>query len=528
MLNSSISGSGNADDGPHLLSKEEIKRLEEAVLIKRPVLREIIEKRGHKDLFKYAEEYADVNFNEVVIARQNEVFSTFKKVVAKNLGEAVAQSAAKQLKKYYFVSTADHHGPICHSFFLNSNLVNSICGLSQAPNEFNYVIALSCANVSFSNSSFPRGLLFHSYANGRLKTQQLGLFPNSSRIRLSRVFAHPAYDECAFNRVEQRLKELENSKEISPSLSQKLNAIIREIYFSEDALKADNYSDQITKTNFLLWRKMFEAMKIKGPDLLYIELEAVVSSLLIDHHLNSATTLNRILFSPEHTKSFIKHFNNIEGGFSLEKGWGTCFFWALPKGAKYSKKLRHEDGFLINEDKSYKIELKPEEIRRGLEAKEIFPGTQLSLLVLSLYYGIKCLGGFCQVNYLTDMKQAYANVLNEMDMDQDSLKVTEDVQTKELGEDLTIAFLEATDQATDLAAGLDLILYGDERTWPILLEKTKKITVAEALSMMMPDFYHIMYAEAARDPSLVKIKAGDIMKCNGLSKKIKACVKIKE
>ena len=514
----------NEDNPP---GANKIGLLREAVLKKRPVLREIIEKRGAKSLFKYADEYADVNLNDLIIDRQKEVLFTFQKEVAERLGEKVAEAAAKQLKKFYFISTADHHGPICHSFFLNSNLVTSICGLSQSPEDINYIIVFSCANVSFANSSFPRGLLFHSYANGNLKLQQLGLFPNTSRIRQARVFGHAPYGINDVARLEQRLAELRKNKEVSPEIGDKILSIVRRIYARPEALGAKNYSDQITKTNFLLWQKFFSAMEAKGPDLLYIELESMVSSLLIDHHLSADTIIHRVIFSLRYAEIFTKYFDGIEGGFSLEKDWGTYLFWALPPGARYSQKMRRQGNFLVTTDGSYKLELKPEEIRRALIAREIFPGTQLSLLVLSLYYGLKCLGGFCQVNYLTDMRHAYEKMLVEVGSDYGDLSILDILQTKELGEDLTIAFLEAPNGAVDLATGLDLFLYGDEQAWPILVEGAKKITVAEALSIMMPDFYHIMYPEAARDPSLTRIKAGDIMKHNGLGKKISPCVKIK-
>lgn len=498
--------------------------LRDAVLLKRPVLKEIMEKRGHKTLFQYAGEYIDVNLNDHVRARQAECVGTFRNEVASRLGDEIANEASEQLARYYFVSTADHHGPLCHPFFLNSHLVSSITCSDQDQKNWKYIIALSCANVSFANSSFPRGLLFHGRGEaGAGKIQQVGFFPNSSAVRQARVFGYRGYNRDDANKVLSRLDELKNSGELASEHHTKLKEIVNDIYLRPDILATESYSDQITKTNFLLWRRLFQALGSPGRDLLYIELESMVTNLLLDHHINKNTTLHRILFKSEYRESFLRHFDNIEGGFSLLKGWGTYLFWALPPGSKYCKRVHHDNGYLVTDDGSYRLEMTPENIAAALVAKEIFPSTQLSLLVLSLYYGLKCLGGFCQVNYLTYMKDAYTAMLTEQG-DLESIAACESVQTKELGEDLCIAFLGSPNGAQELATTLDLILYGNPESWNYLLSQVKQINLTEALMPMMPEFHRIMYLETERDQLLSSITPDHVMEHLGLKEKIKPCV----
>lgn len=499
-------------------------RLKEAVFLRRPILKEILEKRGAKNVFEYAQDYLDVNTNPIVIQRQAELIPTFREIVANQLDDAVAQSAAEQLKKYYFVSTADHHGPLCHPYFLNSNLVSSITCTTVSDPLLKNVIVLSCANISFSNSSFPRGILFNTRVAGKPKIQQLGFFPNSSTIRLSRVYNFPAYTSYEIAKVKKRLGELVSAREIAPEHGDVVGNILDEIYSQPAILECRYYSDQITKTNYLLWKKMLRHSGMtEPPNLIYIELEAIVINLLIKYHLFSDTTLHKILFDSDFQASFTKHFEGIEGGFSEKNNWGTWLFWALPTGAKYPKRLLKSGDELVSEDGLFRVALTPSAILEALKKRELFPSSQLSLLVVSLYYGLKCLGGFCQVNYLTQMREAYRLMLAEFD-EAASLEACSRLQTKELGEDLSIAFLGETEKELSLATSIDLILYGNNQTWPGLMTEAKRITLAEALDPMMPEFYRVMYPDVQRDSRLMTITPGDIVKLNGLDKKIEPCV----
>lgn len=505
---------------------ERFNGLREAVLQKRPVLRDILEKRGSKNIFDYALDFLDVNTNATVEKRQDEFISVFSHVAREKLGNDVACSVAEQLKKYYFVSTADHHGPICHPYFINSNLVSSIMCSEKCDSALKDVIVLSCANVSLANSTFPRGILFNSYAQGKMVTRQLGFFPNNSSVRYSRVYHQRPYTLSDVERMRKQLKDWQLSGEIKVEEAAGVERILETVYMHEEVLSCQSYSDQITKTNLLLWRKVLNHNHVgNAPDLLYIELEAVVISLLIKHHLFSNTAIHRILFEPACQEEFTVYFEGIEGGFSNQNGWGTWLFWALPHGEKYCKRLVRRGQVLVSEDGTYAVQLTPESLKEAFERKEIFPSTQLSLIVLALYYGLKCLGGFCQVNYLTVMKEKYLQMMTNWG-DRESIEACVRLQTKELGEDLTIAFLGGAHGELSLATSLDLILYGNEATWPCLVSETRKITFDEALSTMMPEFYRVMYPEIKRDSDLVSITAGDIARLIGLDKKIKACAYI--
>ena len=303
--------------------------------------------------------------------------------------------------------------------------------------------------------------------------------------------------------------------------------MLDDIYLRPEIVDSQDFSDQITKTNFLLWKKFFgPKYQDEAPNLIYLEQESLVSKLLINYHLYTDTTITHLLLDPAYDLLIDNYFEGIQGAFSRKENYGTYLFWALPKGAKYRVQMWKQGDKLVTEDGAYSIELKPEIIQKALEAKEIIPSMMLSYIVLAFYYGLKCLGGFSQVNYLTFMKNAYI----KMQVDRGnyrSIEVCARSQTKEMGGDFTLAFMGGPSGELVPSTGLDLILYGTDETWPCLIEQSKQITLEEGIFSLMPEFYRILYLETERDPDLLSVSAEDITKLMKLDEKIKACTKIK-
>ncbi|MFA6909075.1 MAG: hypothetical protein WC289_04285 [Patescibacteria group bacterium] len=514
-------GGFTVDDGvPDHTVLNRFKRLREKVLEKRPVLREIIQEQGAKNLYAYAKEYADVNINQPILERQEEFLIIFKQEVAKRLGMEVATSATEQLRRYYFVSTADHHGPICHPFFLNANLISSVPYFERSDPYLQNVIVLSNANVSLNNSSFPRGLIFHSNAKGVTKLHRLAF--STCANRLCPVFNFPAYTAKDIERVLKNVKDKAAAGDIRTGEADTLSSMIQEVYNLPDVIDSEGYSDQITKTNFHLWKKFFIPNHRNAPNLVYLEQEGLVAQLLLAFHVDGDTTISRMMFDPAYEQLMTTHFEDIMGAFSRKTQYGTYLFWALPPGAKYRIQLWKQGNELVAEDGSYRVELTPHAVRRALEKKELISSMLLAYTVLSFYYGLKCLGGFSQVNYLTYMKNAYIRM--QLDLGgYKSIEVCARAQTKELGGDMTIAFLGDTAGTLTPATGLDLILYGTHNTWPVLVDQSKQITLEEALNPLMPEFYRIIYPELEREPDLSSLTARDITALTHLDSKIKAC-----
>lgn len=504
---------------------EEFLKLKNKVLEKRPVLKEIMAKRGDKNLFDYAKEYISVNLNNPIRFRQEELIGTFKEEVAERLGKEASEGAAAQLENHYFVSTADHHGPLLHPFFINGNLAAAAPYFEMKDPLLKYVIVLPCANVSLNNSSYPRGLIFHSCKNGKITFHRIPFFP--ANMRLCPVYNFRPYTKEDIKRARQLLWAEVTGNNLPHEEAEKVSKIIDEIYDRPEIYACESYCDQITKTNFKIWKKFFGQFGETSPDLVCIEQETFVAKLLVKYHLDTDTTITHILFDDACDQLMEQHFENIQGAFSRKEKYGTYLFWALPKGSKYRIQLWKKGNKLVSEDESYEIELTPENLKRALSEKELIPSMMMTFMVLSFYYGLKCLGGFSQVNYLTLMKNAYIKMQTERG-NYRSVEVCARAQTKEIGGDFTIAFLEGPKGEMLPATGIDIVLYGNEKTWPTLVEESKTIGLEEAINPIMPEFYSIIYTEVQRDPSLSKITSADIAALTNLDKKIKACCKIKD
>ena len=248
-----------------------------------------------------------------------------------------------------------------------------------------------------------------------------------------------------------------------------------------------------------------------------------MANLLQAHHLSQDTIISRILFKDEYRTLVEKYFDGIMGGFTLATKTGTYLFWALPPGRKYREQLWRQGNVLSTSDGTYKVELTPESIAAALLAKEIFPSTLLSFLLLAFHYGLKLLGGFNQVNYLTFMKEAFIKLATDIG-DMESVRRSELLQTKELIDAPTVAFARGPKNELIPATGLDLYLYGNGETVPALRRTMLNLMLDDALEPLLPDIYRVVYPEPERQQFLSSITAEDITCLLRIDAKEEPCV----
>ena len=505
------------------INKERFAKLKQKVLVKRPVLEEIIQHQGRKSVSDYAYDYVSVNLNPTITERQEEFLAAFREEVARTLGDKVALECVRQLEKYYFVSTADHHGPICHPFWLNANMVIAQGMVGFGDPLLKNLIVLSCSRVSLNNHTFPRGILFNSYANGKTTTQKLAFLPSNSHSMP--VYNYPSYQAKDVDKMKGLLKDKVKAGEVNQKEADKLNQLFDEIYLRKDVLEAGNYADQITISNYDLWKKFFGHSYIKMPNMVYVEYEAIVNKLLIKHHIYEDTILNHILFDPAYEDFLVNYFEGIFGCFSRKDQAGTYLFWAYPKGKKQTVQLWRKGNYLVSADESYKVELTPDAIKKGIEDKELIPSLFLNFATICFYYGLKCLGGFNQVNYLTNMKNGYIKMNVDLG-NYRSIEVCARAQTKELCDGIILAF--AKDPAGKLSAayGPDFYLYGNGENFARFIDVAKNVTFEESLDPLLPEMYRITYDESEWDKDLINITEHEITSFTGLDKKIKPCLEL--
>ncbi len=500
---------------------EYFRQLKAAVLAKRPVLGEILERHGREPLHHYALNFSRPALTPPRPERQVELITIIEDETTKRLGPAVGASVARQLRQHYSVSTADHHGPMVHPFFLSSNLLAAV-PLVEAPDpDHENVIVLACANVSLENSSFPRGVVMTSLASGRPVMQRLPFF--STHIRPSLICRLKGYTRDDLRKARSQLQSKQDTGSLTKDEVRWVGRLLEELYDQPDVLSAETYSDQVTKTNFRLWQRYFPE-DVAAPNLVYLELETIVTRLLLEHHLRQNTTIHRMLFDPR-TQGAMEHFEGILGAFSRDEQLGTYLFWGVPEGAKHRLRLWRDGNRLVSTDGRYSIALTPDALETALNAKELVPSILLDFTLLACYYGLQCNGGFSQVNYLTLMKEAYCRLAAEIG-DDASLTAAVAVETKVLCGDITVAFLTGSDDSLVPATGLDLLRFGQADAWARFVENTKTVTLEAALNPMFPDFYKIIYPEAERDPKLAALNAEDVTRLTELDRLLKPCATI--
>ncbi len=482
---------------------DSIQILRSKILEKRPILGQIFEDHSSISVNDYS---ANLNRSpqEISNNRKKEFISVFIDIAKKYFDQPALESLDRQLTEHYCISTAEHHGPMMHPFFVHSNLLASISDLEN-------IIVLAVGNVSLNNSSYPRGLVMHS-ADGA----QVNLPFFSSDERMSPVFGHRGYNNQDLAKLHTLVKEKSSHKILSRQVADNLQNVIDWIYGS--AAGEQYYSDQITRTNFKLWQYLLRYGQAKMPRLVNLQLEDIILQLLTRHHLTQRTEIHDLIFNQDIRSLSLRETDGIPGNFSLKEKKGTFLFWAIPSGSRHRQQLWPEGNYLVS-SQGYRLLLEPTEIELAINRGELIPNMFLGMVMLSEYYGVKCLGGFSQGTYLTKMAEAYTRIF--------ALDPRPGIaHTTGLRSDLVLAYFQDRSGHLRGASGLDLVLHHTPDSWLRFCQTAKKLTLEESMAPLFPELYRILYTNEERDQSLAFLTNHDMVLHYGLTEKISPCIGI--
>lgn len=507
------------------LNNDLFSDFKKTVFTSRPNIANLYNTIGTMPLYDYAKTHTKESRNKIVKTRKAALHSTMHEHVRKVLGSAIADSVIKQLKTNDSISTVQHYSPLGHPDSLNSVIENALPYFGASNPAFQNVVVLSCASVSFNNTKFPRGHLFHSYSDNTLHTNQVNLFGHSVDARP--VIHHPPYAMDGIIESRNALTQLQRENKLTKEMSQEITRLFSTLYASPYALSQDDFVDQLTVTNFEFFKKLFAHYNKPTPNLIYLAQEKVVLDLLLEHHLHQDTTIHRMLFDPSLHTLIERYFEGVTGAFSLEKGLGTYLFWAVPKGTKYRTQLWRDGNTLKTADGAYSVELTPDAIEQAIHNKELIPSVMITFSVLALYYGLILGGGYEQTYYLSQTKKNYTAMLTEFG-DSESVEATEGLITTNLVIPRPLLlYLEGESDLRVPATGLDMYLYGDKgKSWGNILEAAKKVTMAEIIERTLPSIYREYCKDAANFSTFSQLAERDIEKFNGLDAKIPSLSKI--
>jgi hypothetical protein len=474
---------------------DNILKLKKEVLKRQKILAGVYRDFGKKSLFDYANSWPIP-----APCGQTEIFAGhLKKALLKIYPQALAEEVYGQFLRQPLVSTIDHHGILNHPFFVNSNLIFSL------KNNNKYLLCLSTAGVSLNNSSWP-GCLFLTDADGYSK--RFSFFPD--KIKTQTVLSAPAIKPEEFKKV---FYQIQNYNGLGLAEKQNLEILFNESFNYPEIQKGENFSDQACLISQQLWQRFFP----DAPKVIYLPVEGLISQILTQTVLlEPEHFLHKLFFTPQGARLIEKYFDKNPGAF-LSDHKGSFLFWHINK--KGRRVHLHRAGENIEGD-GYSLGLRPESVNKALEQNKVYPTSLVCFLVL-LYYGITCLGGFNQVNWLAGIKEKFLLLLKETGEKELAGKISRAV-TNNFAEG-NLAFL-VRGKSLIKASGLDVYL-GGENLYQRYVELSKKLTVAESMESLLPEIYRVVTPAQDRQAKLLAITDQTIAAQNGLAEKVHKVLK---
>lgn len=468
------------------------QELKAAVFRRQKVLAEIYERHGADSLWHYANSWQTVDAFKPEDAFTLAVGRTLEKIYS----PSIVTSVLMQLRQEPLVSTIDHHGILNHPFFINANLIFSF-RQSQ-----NYLICLTTSGVSLNNSSWPGSLVLHD-KQGFMK--RLSFFPD--KLKTTCVFAAPALAQANLAKV---LDIIASDSDLGAGGKLQLQTLAREIFSSGKIHQLDNFSDQACEISSRLWQRFFPQASL----VIYLPVESLVSRLMIEtiisdsHHL-----LHQLFFTPLGWQLLEKHYRGTFGAFTGQHK-GSFLFWGINESGK--RVHLHCEGSRVLGSELMEVELSPEAIAQALRQKCLYPTSLVCFLVL-LYYRVTCLGGFNQVNWLTDIKDKFLALLTEMGCP-DLIAKIKPVPTQNFAE-ANLAFL-LSNRRLIKATGIDIYLSGLD-IYPHYQNLAKKLTLKESMESLLPEIYRVITPAESRQDKLLMLTDELIAENNGMAEKIR-------
>lgn len=520
----------------------DIRALKEAIGTRRPVLADIMNKHGDKTLYEYAQDFLDVNPSPLLDMRKQELIDVLGDLLEGRLGKEVAANVARQLQKFPLVSTTDHHCPLSHPFWVNANIISALPYEARREPDLRSLVVFSFASVSLNNASgFSRGITFHADTESN-ELIRLPILPD--KLKMSTVYGTRSFAHEDLDRARDVLAKMKREGKISPDRCSGVLSILDTHFSAPAVIESAHLCSQITRINRRFWPLLFhpptegggcperaptcpersrgkgESKGIAVPELVYLEIETLVAQLLNRRHLFSENSrLRTLLFDPSWQPLIREHFAGLPGAFAQDGAWGTYFFWGTD-AKNHRVRLRLADGHLRSDDGCITLPFTPESVAASLKAKKIFPSMLLCYLTVALYYGMKCLGGFCQVHDLTVIKKAWQKILRAKG-EHIEAEAIESVQTKELGGDgMVLAYLEMHNRNLTPATAIDMMLEQTDTGFGKYLSLSKTVTLSEAMNSLLPEMYTVLYSQKERDPALAGITPERILRESGTVEKL--------
>ncbi len=468
-----------------------IEELQNVVLQRQKILGEIFRTKGELSVAAYAGQWTVAALPPSRDAAA--LLRHIERMYAELYGTGLAREAVSELAQKPLVSTIDHLGIFGHPFFLNSNLVFSL-----RPGR-RFLTGFATAGVSLNNSSWPACVLLREPGSHNLA--RLSLFPDAQKTRA--VLSAAGFVRADAERVIAKARQLSF---LDGSRQERLAALLERLLLAEDILAEARFQNQACKISARLWAELFP----NAPRLLYLPLEELVSRLIAEEiAIRPNHDLYRLLFTEGGWQAVERHFRGSMGAFSsVHKG--SFLFWGMRENGRRAHLARQGNTLT---DQGFSVPLTPEAVSRGLAGGWLYPTSLVSFIVL-MYYGLTSLGGFNQVNWLSDFKGKFIALLREQGGSALADRVR-NIPTNNFAES-SVAFVSDGRGRLYKPTAWDIWLDGGSGAYNNFGKLAEIITVKQSILSELPEIYKIITPAEERNPKLTAISQEEIDNYIGL------------
>lgn len=464
-------------------------------------------------------EYATELFN--YSAHPIQPIDDFIEVVSKYSARLLGRKNAELLEKHFseqpVVLTANHHGVSYNSMILQGEILLSLPGIfSEVKKTFPVLPVLACGIVPLSNSTFPRGIVLARKIEAtapagekKLRSLKIPLF--TSRESQCTVNMAPPVGREQLNKAKTTVEKYSGRGEMLASEKKVLLDLLSEEYGRPEVLDQTCYSDQAVILNHGIWKRMF-APEVREylPELAHLEVERVVVSLLEKDLSNRESLIYNILFDPSIQEQVICNLDGEMGCWDQHKlaglwqsidrhpplseafrGCGTTFFcFTDSRGRRIPALLKRQGGKPvlkgIAHGRKISIPFTPEAIRNGLKTHRLLPGLFSSFVTIAFARGIRCIGGFKQVDYLPVIQRGLIKSLAGLNQSGWVEKIA-GVPTADFVTGMNVVMTRYPDGSASPPGAVELIASGGLTAQD--LDRIKDISVFDANLSGLLEFY---------------------------------------
>ncbi len=382
----------------------------------RPFLQQLLQERGSEGMLEYMRSTCDYGTKDMH-ALHRERFPGFlaqlRLVVEKDYGKNTADKVIDLMKRRSVLNTGPHQGMFTspEEFCSNLNM-----GMVDGFDSNGVVPVAASAKVLTTNPTGPFDLIFPGMPRGSVDFLHLPLTKKGGHVKKMAIWLpRLKMGQPQLDGIFKEIWKMREGGQIDQPTYEGLMvtwAMMRDDYFSKKSGEL-GFHHQMFHLARRIWEKSFA---FKPPELVPFQLEKLVIPLLIDNIKEKGLFYN-LLFDRGIREMAYKLFDGIPGCWGEH---GSAFFQGLNKngepvdlileGGKLVPKNGNE--WVVSKKETREaLDLNEEDVINALEKFEILPTIMVMLGLLYFYYGVKVLGGYMQVDYLSRMHKAWINLL---------------------------------------------------------------------------------------------------------------------